>query len=32
MLTSMFVNWAKNFYMANKQAPDTIILYREGLS
>lgn len=33
VLEEIFVNWAKNFYKTNgKKVPDTIILYREGLS
>lgn len=26
------MSWAKTFYLANKKLPETIILYREGLS
>lgn len=28
----IFVNWAKSYYQLNKKVPNTIILYREGLS
>lgn len=31
-LESIFYDWAKTFFMKNKKVPDTIILYREGLS
>lgn len=33
MLEDIFVSWAKNYFQTNnKKIPDTIILYREGLS
>ena len=33
MLEDIFVNWAKNFFQTNsRKVPETIILYREGLS
>ena len=32
-LEDLFINWAKSYYQTNnKKVPDTIILYREGLS
>jgi hypothetical protein len=32
LLESIFTRWAKNYYQVNKEAPQTIIVYREGLS
>ena len=33
LLEQIFINWAKTYYQTNnKKVPDTIILYREGLS
>lgn len=33
MLEDIFISWAKAYYQTNnKRAPETIILYREGLS
>ena len=32
MLEEMFIGWAKSYYLANKKTPDSILLYREGLS
>lgn len=29
---AMFVNWARNYVSLNKQGPELIIVYREGLS
>lgn len=29
---AMFVNWAKYYVAANKEGPQLIIIYREGLS
>lgn len=28
----MFINWAKSYYKLNKKVPESILLYREGLS
>lgn len=29
---AMFINWARNYVSINKQGPELIIVYREGLS